>query len=120
MKFEMTSGGGSPPGTYPAKFTKIEPFESEVTTEKGYGPAVKMIWEVTDGDQAGVENSAVCSAKMSPKSKLGGFALSFNGGPITIGEAFDFADHVNRTGTIVVEDSPSGNGTRVTSFFPAN
>ena len=115
MKFTMSKGGGSPPGTYRARYDRIEEFNENA--EK-FGPGVKLTCTVLEGDQADVENSAVCSAKLSAKSNLGGFALSLKGGPIKIDEEFDFADQIGTVGTIVVEDAPSGNGTKVSTFFP--
>lgn len=115
MKFTMSRGGGSPPGTYRARFDRIEEFDENV--EK-FGPGVKLVFSVLEGDQKDVENSAVCSAKLSPKSNLGGFALAMKGGPIEMDEEFDFANKIGTVGTIVVEDAPSGNGTKVSTFFP--
>lgn len=115
MKFTMSRGGGSPAGTYRARFDRIEDFNENADK---YGPGCKLVWTILDGDEKDVENSAVCSAKLSPKSNLGGFALAMRGAPIELDEEFDFADKIGMVGTIVVEEAPSGNGTRVTTFFP--
>jgi hypothetical protein len=113
MKFTMSRGAGSPPGSYAAKFVRAESFEENA--EK-FGPAVKLVWTVKDGPEEGVENAAVCSARLSTKSNLGKFAVALNGGPIEIDEEVDFERFVGVAGLIVVEESPSGNGTRVTAF----
>jgi len=109
----MTRGGGSPPGSYSAKFVRAEPFEQNV---EQYGPAVKLVFVVDGGPEDGVENTAIASATLSPKSKLGKFAVALNGGPIAIDQEVDFGTFKDVSGLIVVEESPSGNGTRVTTF----
>lgn len=111
MKFKM-SAGGPPPGTYAARFVRIESYEENV--EK-YGAGVRLVWVILNGDHANEEATAICSAKLSAKSKLGKFATALNGGPIAAGTEVDFDAFVGVTGMIVVEETDGG-GTKVATF----
>jgi hypothetical protein len=103
-KFTMGSGG-LPAGSYLVEFSRCEPYTENVDK---YGEAVRLVWIVADGDHKGEEGYAVCSAKLTPKSKLTKFATALKAGPISAGEEFDFANHVGAKGIIVVEETENG------------
>jgi len=106
---------GPPAGAHPAEFVGIEPFTGGDDT-KSFGPAVLLKWKVTHGDHTGEEITCICSAKLSQKSKLGKMAVALKGGPISLGEDFDFASYFGVVGTLLVEETGEGSA-RVTSFI---
>jgi len=114
MSLEFTmSSGGLPVGSYRAEFVGAEPYEENV--EK-YGPGVLLKWKVSDGPETGNETSRITSAKMSPRTALGKFAVALKGGPIAPRESFAFANYVGVTGNVLVEGTDNG-GTRVSVFL---
>jgi hypothetical protein len=111
---KMTMGtGGLPMGSYPVRFAKCEEYTENVDK---YGPAVRLVFIVQGTEHDGEEGYAVCSAKLTPKSKLTKFAVALKGGPIPAGEEVDFDNLVGVEGLIVVEETESG-GSKVTSFI---
>ncbi|MEO2035578.1 MAG: hypothetical protein ABGZ35_26160 [Planctomycetaceae bacterium] len=110
MKFTMTVGEGIPAGGYSAEFIGVEEFENE------YGPGVRLKWKVNDGEHAGAEPSAMCSQKLSAKSKLHKFVKALKGGEIAAGEEIDLQTYVGVRGLIVVVESDNG-ATYVDSFL---
>lgn len=112
MQFTMKAGG-VPVGHYQAEFTGIEPFEENV---ERYGEAVLLKWRVLSGEHQGAEASRICSKKFSPKSALAQFAIALKGAPIEPGEHFSFESVIGGRGTVIVEQTESGN-TRVGAFL---
>jgi len=112
MEFKMGSGG-IPAGSYRARFLGAEAYVENI--EK-YGQGCLLRWQVTDGEQAGNETSRICSAKMTPRTALGKFAVALRGGPIAQGESFSFGDYAGVTGTVLVEATENG-GSRVGVFL---
>jgi hypothetical protein len=111
MEFVATSAG-LPVGAYTAEFVGAEPF-----TEKAeYGPGVALRFRVSGGAHAGEEASRICSAKLTPKSTLGKFAVALKGSAIQTGERFNFANFAGVAGTILVEATESG-GSRISTFL---
>ena len=114
MEF-VCGSGGLPVGYYQAMFAGAEPFDQNI--EK-FGPGISLKFKVIGGEHNGEEGSRICSAKLSPKSSLGKFAVALKGGPVATGERFNFAHYVGTTGTIIVEATDSG-GTRIATFLRA-
>ena len=112
MEFVMKAGG-IPAGNYRARFVGAEAYNENV--EK-YGQGVLLKWQVLDGEQAGNDASRICSAKLTPKTALGKFAVALKGGAIETGERFSFAAYVGATGSLLVEATENG-GSRVSAFF---
>jgi hypothetical protein len=112
MEFTVSSGG-LPAGAYSAQFTGAEPYTENV--EK-YGPGVSLKFKVTAGEHAGGEASRICSAKLTPKSSLGKFAVALKGAPINVNERFDFDNFIGVQGTILVEATDNG-GSKITTFL---
>ena len=113
MQFTMGSGG-IPAGTYPnSEFLGAESYRENL---ERYGEGVILRFRVLDGEHAGEETSRICSAKMSPKSALGKFAVALAGRAIAPGDSFDFARYIGTRGSLMVEATESG-GTRVSLFL---
>lgn len=112
MEFVVGSGG-LPAGAYNAQFVGAEPYQENV--EK-FGPGVSLKFRVTAGEHANEEASRICSAKLTPKSSLGKFAVALKGSAIAAGERFNFASYVGVQGTILVEATDNG-GSKITTFL---
>ena len=113
--FTMKSSG-PPAGHHPVEFVGIGPFESESKDTKSFGPAVSLTFKVTEGKHQGEEVFVVCSARLSSRSKLGTYACSLNGGPISLGTEVDFSKFIGTKGILVVESDHEGK-TKATSFL---
>lgn len=113
MKFTVSAGEGLPIGSYAAKFSSAEPFEDGASE---YGPGVKLIFEVLQGEHQGQKSSRICSVKLSPKSNLYKFLQAFKGGKLEAGEQVDLLSFVGVQGMMTVEATDSGS-TRVGSFI---
>jgi len=113
MTFEMRSAAGVPAGHYPAEFVRAESFDEHANE---YGPAVKLVWRVTEGEHAGEEASRICAAKLSPKSNLARFVTALNGEVIAPGATVDLLSFAGVRGLIVVDETESG-ATRVATFL---
>lgn len=112
MEFSMGSGG-LPPGAYQAQFVGAEPYTENA--EK-YGPGVLLKFRVVAGEHANEDASRICSAKLTPKSSLGKFAVALKGSAVAAGERFNFANYAGTFGTILVEQTDSG-GSRISTFL---
>ena len=110
MKFVVTAGEGLPVGSYPAKFAAAEPFENE------YGPAVKLVFEVLQGEFQGQSASRICSVKLSPKSNLFRFIAALKGTKLEPGEEVNLLSFIGQKGMMTVEQADSGSS-RVGSFI---
>lgn len=114
MEF-LVGSGGLPAGAYQAVFVGAEPYSENV--EK-YGPGVSLKFRVLAGEHANEEATRICSAKLTPKSSLGKFAVALKGSAVAAGERFNFASYVGTQGTIIVEQTDSG-GSRISTFLRA-
>ncbi|MEQ1904758.1 MAG: hypothetical protein ABL888_11275 [Pirellulaceae bacterium] len=112
MEF-LVGSGGLPAGAYQAVFVGAEAYNENV--EK-YGPGVSLKFRVVGGEHNAEEASRICSAKLTPKSSLGKFAVALKGGPVIAGERFNFAAYVGTQGTILVEATDTG-GSRISTFL---
>lgn len=110
MKFVMQDTTGVPVGGYAAEYVGAEAFENE------FGPGVKLMWRILDGEYQGTEATRIVSQKLSPKSNLCRFVKSLKGSDIAAGEEVDLQSYVGTRGMIVVEETDSG-ATRVGSFL---
>jgi len=111
MKFTMTASEGIPAGNYSAEFIGFEELKND------YGLAVRLKWKVIEGKYAGAEPPAVCSQKLSAKTKLHKFVKAMKGNEITAGEEIDLRSYLGMKGLIVVVESESG-ATYVDAFLP--
>jgi hypothetical protein len=115
MEFSMGSGG-LPPGAYNAQFVGAEPYNENVAQ---FGPGVSLKFRVIGGEHDAEEATRICSAKLTPKSTLGKFAVALKGGAIASGDKYNFAHYVGTRGTILVEATDNG-GSRITTFLRSN
>lgn len=111
--FTMTAGG-VPVGNYVGEFAGVEPFEGG---QADYGEAVMLRWKILAGEHEGAEATRIVSKKFSAKSGLGKFAVALKGSPIQPGESFSFDSVIGARGSLIVEETPSGSGTRVGAFI---
>lgn len=110
MKFTFTEAEGLPLGSYAAKFSAAEPFEND------FGPGVRLVFEVLQGEHQGRKSSRICSQKLSSKSNLFKFVQSLKGSKLEPGEQVDLADYIGASGMMIVEQTDSG-ASRVGSFI---
>jgi len=111
MEFTMGTGG-VPAGSYFAEFVGAEPYTENA--EK-YGEGVALRFRILGGEHDGAEASRICSARLTPKSVLGKFAVALKGSTIAAGERFSFDAHKGVQGNLLAEPTESG-GTRVAYF----
>ena len=111
LVIEVKSGGGVPASVYQVEFARAEAFD-----EGEYGPGVKLIWKILDGEFAGEEATRICSMKLSPKSNLYQFVKALGGREPQPGERIELDSFVGTRGSVVVEELPSGS-TRVSVFI---
>jgi hypothetical protein len=112
MEFTVSSGG-LPPGMYHAQFVGADAYTENAAQ---YGPGVSLKFRVVGGDHDGEEATRICSAKLTPKSTLGKFAVALKGGAIASGERYNFANFVGVAGSIIVEATDTG-GSRISTFL---
>jgi hypothetical protein len=114
MSMEFTMGtGGVPAGNYFAEFVGAEPY---LENAEKYGEGVALRFRILGGENDGAEASRICSAKLTPKSALGKFAVALKGSAIAVGEQFSFDAYKGVQGSLVAEPTEGG-GTRVAYFL---
>lgn len=113
--FTMSSSG-PPAGHHPVEFVGISPFESDNEKTSGYGPAVSLLFRVTEGSHADEEIFVVCSKKLTSRSKLATYAVALNGGAIAMGQTVDFDSFIGTKGILVVDQDAEG-ATKPSSFL---
>ena len=111
--FIVNGSSGVPSGSYNAIFEGVEAYTENLDK---YGEAVVLKFRISSGDHKGEEASRICSKKFTLKSNLYRFAKALLGRELSKGEAFDFANHINAKGMIVVEETEGGS-TRVATFL---
>jgi hypothetical protein len=111
LVIEVKSGSGTPPGVYQVVFVRAEAFN-----EGDFGPGVKLIWKILDGELAGEETNRICSLKLSPKTNLFKFVKALGGREPQPGEQIELDSFADTRGSVVVEELPSGS-TRVSAFI---
>jgi len=79
-----------PEGMYVVKLTKLEP-----QTHAQWGEGIKWNFEITEGEHAGVNITAISSTKVSPKSKIFSWVQSF-GITLEAGQEFDLEELIGR------------------------
>jgi len=97
-----------PEGEYAARFIAFEDFDNN---GNGYGPAFKLRWLITEeGQYLNREVSAICSARMTPRSKLAMFAEGFLGEPPSTDDEIYFEDFVDTEGIVTVANYEKTSG----------
>lgn len=111
---EMSAGSGPPPGIYQSRFLGLVR-----SSHPEYGDGATFKFEITAGEHAG--KIAVRTGKLTPTATnvTGRLITQLLGRSAAIGEKISLAACVGKAYTIVVEKSPKGESTRVTSVAPA-
>jgi hypothetical protein len=94
-----------PEDIYEGKFLGIEDFDGG---KKEYGPGVKLLFEIVDGEYAGRRVSEICPKTFFKKSKLTRFAAGLAGHDLDEGEEFYFEEHIDRRGELAVTINGGG------------
>jgi hypothetical protein len=106
-KIFTVSDGGLPlitEGEYKATFVEYE-------EKKGlaYGDALKMNFEVSEGDFQGTVLNTLVSERLSPQSRFGQTVCALTGKPLKIKQDFDL-DSLIGTPCIIVVQTQQGKG----------
>ena len=112
-EFEISQGGGPPPGNYKASFEGVEQ-----TTHDEYGEGLRWNWKVVDGPQAGVIASRTTSPKATTGNACGKLISAMTGTTLAGGQKTSIRDCIGRTFLISVQATKSGTGTRVETAMP--
>lgn len=99
---------GAPVGHHSATFS--DAFEMP-ESDNGYGPAMKLVWTLDDGQEA----TRICSIQPTAKNATGKLLAGLLGRQLEPNADWDITPCIGQKYLIVVEMSESGNGTRVTS-----
>lgn len=108
--------GGVPAGAYPGTLKGIEP--EPPNEEKGWGPGVKFVFQVTSGEHVGKTPTRIVSGnRPTPNNGLGKMIVALMGGPPKPGDKVDIEACIGKPYTIVVGATSKG-GTRVETVAP--
>jgi hypothetical protein len=99
------------PGSYQATFDGVEP-----TLHDDYGSGVRWKFRIDEGEHAGVLVGRTTKDVATAKNSCGRFLAMVAGCSVHEAAEHDTDDLVGVSGTIVVEQSPSGQGVRVGEF----
>lgn len=99
---------GAPVGHHPSTFT--DAFEMP-ESDNGYGPAMKLVWTLDDGQEA----TRICPLVPTARNATGKLLAGLLGRQLEPNADWDITGCIGQRYLIVVEMSESGNGTRVTS-----
>ena len=114
LQFEITQGGGPPRGLYRGKFLAVE-----ATEHSEYGEGLKFVFEVAGGEHAGEIATRITSPSPTTKNACGRMIAGISGEPLAVGAKVDLSPHVGEEFLLQIDDTQSGNGTRITSVMPA-
>jgi hypothetical protein len=111
---EMAAGSGPPPGIYQSRFLGLVK-----SSHPEYGDGATFKFEITVGEHAG--KVAVRTGKLTPTATnvTGRLIAQILGRTAAVGEKVSLSACVGKPFTIVVEKSPKGESTRITSVAPA-
>lgn len=112
-EFEVSQGGGPPPGNYRATFDGVE-----TTVHEEYGDGLRWRWKVIDGPQAGVIATRTTSPKPTTGNAAGKLIAAMTGATLAGGQKASVRDCVGKTFVIQVAATKSGTGTRVETAMP--
>ena len=113
LQFEIAQGGSTvPAGIFKVKFQNVEP-----SNHDEYGPGLKFVFEVTDGEHDGEQATRITSDRPMPKNAAGKMIAGIIGRSLTPNEHIDLEPYVGKTYLGQVEETKNG-GTRVASVMP--
>jgi len=99
---------GAPVGHHPSTFT--DAYEMP-PSDNGFGPAMKLVWTLDDGQEA----TRICPLVPTARNATGKLLAGLLGRQLEPNADWDITSCIGQRYLIVVEMSESGNGTRVTS-----
>ena len=107
---------GCPTGQYVGEFLGAE----EKEAEGDFGPA--LIWKflIVGGAMDGQTATRFTGDSPTAKNACGKMLRAITGCELKAGSEVDLEKHVGKRFHLLVEDAPSGNGTRVASAVPVN
>ena len=113
LQFAIKQGGGPPAGFYKGTFRNVE-----ITEHEEFGPGLKFIFEVSEGEHKGEQATRITGDSPTPKNSAGRMISGISGEMLTPGKVVDLAPFVGREFLIQVEDTKGGNGTRIATVMP--
>jgi len=108
--------GGVPTGTYTGEFVGLETVEAK--PDQKYGPGLCWAWAIVGGPFDGQKATRITGDRPSAKSAAGKMLRAVTGIDPKPGVEIDLDPFVGKRYHLLVEDAPSGNGTRVASAVP--
>lgn len=99
---------GPPAGHHRATFT--DAYEMP-PSDNGFGPAMKLVWTLDDGQEA----TRICPLVPTARNATGKLLAGLLGRQLEPNADWDITSCIGQRYLVVVEPSESGNGTRVTS-----
>jgi hypothetical protein len=106
FEFEVSQGGGPPPGNYKARFAGVEQ-----TTHEEYGDGLRWKWE-------GVIATRTTSPKPTTGNAAGKLIAAMTGMTLAGGQKASVRDCVGKLFLVSVQSTKSGSGTRVETAMP--
>jgi hypothetical protein len=104
--------GGLPPGTYMAKFSRVE-----ATRHAEFGDGMRWVFGVAQGPLTGQETSRVTGPTPTARNGCGRILAGIVGRELQPGETIDPASYIGRDYIVVVQ-SAEGGGSRVETVVP--
>ena len=108
----MKTRPGVRPGTYHGFFSDAAP-----TSHDDYGPGIRWDFQIDEGTCAGATVSRTTKDIASPANTCGKFWQMVSGLDFEAAAQCDTEEWTGATGTIEVEQSPSGDSVRVATFI---
>ena len=113
LQFAIKAGGGPPAGFYKGTFQTVETTEHEE-----FGPGLKFVFAISEGDHKGESATRITGSEPTPKNAAGRMISGISGETLTPEKSVDLTPFVGREYLLQVEDCKSGNGTRVVTVMP--
>ncbi len=108
LTFQVSGGGGPPPGTYPAMLERITP-----TEHSEYGLGLRFEFKIYEGPFMGMTASRTTSREPSPINAAGKLMAGLLDRQIQPGERVSLGECIGQRYTITVAPNASGSFTRV-------
>jgi len=114
LSFEVGAGRSTvPEGLYKARFIAVEETEHEE-----YGSGCKWIFKISEGEHKGEQATRITSPTPTPKNACGRMISGALGENLKVGSKVDLEPYIDREYLVQVENSPKGEGTRISTVMP--
>jgi len=110
---QLTMKAEMPEGEYLGDLTAVEEWNENADK---YGPAIRFVFRITEGDYADQEVTRITGTRVTKKTALGKMLRGLKGAPIEPGEAIDPEAFVGQRYVLSVAETDSGS-TRVESVM---